>query len=539
MGEQDFNELQSTLKETNGYPQRHVPVLPWYSAPDKPFPRRRYKCLKCEEIQKQFSNNQAQVVSDSEKKNQIETLIESNQTLPLNQSPVDEEIVENDVSAPNSRSVPRSWSDLLKGHRLSYTAVLPSKVVSSIVSDTMLNDVGKTLDTIKLDFEKKHHVLRPRGLINTGNICFMNVILQVLAFCPPFYNLLDEIGKKMAHSFVNDASLINALISFIREFSIISQPVLNETSQAKKQDMEEFGEPFIPEYVYVAMRGNKLFDSMRRGHQEDAEEFLGLLLDALHEEFVDKMKSDPVISNICMSGHMNRMNFTNFSDHSQDKNDNEWVEVGPKQKTSIMRSASVSESPLTPIFTGNFRSILRVTGTKPSITLEPYRSLQLDIEPFHIGSIEEALQNITQPEVLNGDWHSSLGEKLKATKQVFIETLPQVLILHLKRFVYDNVGGTQKSYKNVHYPLQFEIPPTVMSPHRRFDKNMKFVLFAVVYHHGMSASGGHYTVDLRQDTQSWIRVDDTHISYILPEHVVPSPAELPNRFAYLLFYLRS
>ncbi|KAG4302211.1 hypothetical protein PCK1_001483 [Pneumocystis canis] len=170
----------------------------------------------------------------------------------------------------------------------------------------------------------------------------------------------------------------------------------------------------------------------------------------------------------------------------------------------------------------------------------PYRSLQLDIEPLHIGSIEEALQNITQPEVLHGDWHSSLGEKLNATKQVFIETLPQVLILHLKRFVYDNVGGTQKSYKNVHYPLQFEIPPSVMSPHRRSEKNTKFVLFAVVYHHGMSASGGHYTVDLlRQDMQSWIRIDDTHISHIFSEHVVPSSdEESPNRFAYLLFYLR-
>lgn len=66
-----------------------------------------------------------------------------------------------------------------------------------------------------------------------------------------------------------------------------------------------------------------------------------------------------------------------------------------------------------------------------------------------------------------------------------------------------------------------------------------FDFFLVVYHHGMSASGGHYTVDLRQDTQSWIRVDDTHISYILPEHVIPSSSELPNRFAYLLFYLRS
>ncbi|KAG4302317.1 hypothetical protein PCANB_001425 [Pneumocystis canis] len=530
--EQELNELENDMKEQEKYSQRYIPVLPWYSAPDKPFPRRKYKCLKCEEMQKQIASNQNQVISFFEKKNQIKTLS------------INKEILKNDVPTQNTCISPKSWSDLLKKPNTTYI-VSPSPKSTTVTNEVISNGFNQILNIVQMKLKKKKPVLfQPRGLINIGNVCFMNVILQVLVFCIPFYNLLDEIGKKMAHNFVNNTSLINALlyrILFIREFSVIGQPVLNGTSQEKKNNMEDFGEPFIPEYVYIAMRGNKLFDSMRRGHQEDAEEFLGLLLDALHEEFVHEMKSGAFISGIYPSDYTDHMNSTSMgsSNHSRDKNENEWVEVGPKQKTSIVRSATVTESPLTPIFTGNFRSILRVAGMKPSITLEPYRSLQLDIEPLHIGSIEEALQNITQPEVLHGDWHSSLGEKLKATKQVFIETLPQVLILHLKRFVYDNVGGTQKSYKNVHYPLQFEIPPTVMSPHRRSEKNTKFVLFAVVYHHGMSASGGHYTVDLlRQDMRSWIRIDDTHISHILSEHVIPSSDESPNRFAYLLFYLR-
>ena len=47
----------------------------------------------------------------------------------------------------------------------------------------------------------------------------------------------------------------------------------------------EFGEALSPEYVYDALRGLKRFDSMK-GRQEDAEEFLGFLLDGLHEEFL-------------------------------------------------------------------------------------------------------------------------------------------------------------------------------------------------------------------------------------------------------------
>lgn len=32
------------------------------------------------------------------------------------------------------------------------------------------------------------NVIIPRGLINHGNMCFMNVILQPLLFCTPFYH---------------------------------------------------------------------------------------------------------------------------------------------------------------------------------------------------------------------------------------------------------------------------------------------------------------------------------------------------------------
>ena len=64
----------------------------------------------------------------------------------------------------------------------------------------------------------------------------------------------------------------------------------------------------------------------------------------------------------------------------------------------------------------------------------------------------------------------------------------------------------------------------------------------VIYHHGKSATGGHYTVDLlRQDHSEWIRVDDTQIEAISESDVsVVSPDKGldKDKVAYLLFYQR-
>lgn len=214
------------------------------------------------------------------------------------------------------------------------------------------------------------------------------------------------------------------------------------------------------------------------------------------------------------------------------RGDNGWLEVGPKQKAAITRSSGIIiDTPITQIFGGKLRSELRVPGMKNSVTLEPYQPLQLDIGSPHVNNIVDALKGLTRSETLHGDFNSPRGPGYSTTKQVSIETLPQVLILHLKRFQYNNAGGTQKVWKKIGYPLELEIPKEVFPQHKRKGLSArgglpKYRLIGVVYHHGKNASGGHYTVDVRrQDGQEWIRLDDTVIRRVRSEDVAEGGSE--------------
>lgn len=48
--------------------------------------------------------------------------------------------------------------------------------------------------------------------------------------------------------------------------------------------------------------------------------------------------------------------------------------------------------------------------------------------------------------------------QVEASHKTSLEKLPQVLILHLKYFVYDKAGGCQKTHKHVEISRELEIP---------------------------------------------------------------------------------
>ena len=262
---------------------------------------------------------------------------------------------------------------------------------------------------------------------------------------------------------------------------------------------------------------------MQRGHQQDAEEFLGFLLQSLDDECTQVMNQIATNGDVTPEGPSN--------DSSADPS-GDWLEVGRKQRAAVTRSSgSNSSTPITKLFGGFLRSEFRVPGLKDSITLEPYQPLQLDIGSPDVRNVVDALRGLTRPERLQGDFNSARGKDVMATKHVSIETLPPVLILHLKRFQFDAEGnGTVKIWKKVGYPLELEIPPEALSRQKRQtmgERAMpKYKLISVIYHHGKNATAGHYTADVRrQEDNEWIRLDDTVIRRVRASDVAEVGSE--------------
>ena len=100
--------------------------------------------------------------------------------------------------------------------------------------------------------------LRARGLTNQGNMYFTNALLQLLVYCPPFWNLFSDLGRRMGQTGQRGQGgqqtsggttlLVDATIRLLDEFAYKDEGVGTE--------------PFTPMYLYDAMKKNTQFKSM-------------------------------------------------------------------------------------------------------------------------------------------------------------------------------------------------------------------------------------------------------------------------------------
>ncbi|XP_064415015.1 ubiquitin carboxyl-terminal hydrolase 11 [Latimeria chalumnae] len=149
--------------------------------------------------------------------------------------------------------------------------------------------------------------------------------------------------------------------------------------------------------------------------------------------------------------------------------------------------------------------------------------------------LKECIDLFTTVETLEEEnpWYCPMCKKHQlATKKLDLWSLPEVLIIHLKRFSYTKYSR-EKLDTVVQFPIRdLDFSDFIIKPKTEdSSRPCKYDLIAVSNHYG-GLRDGHYTSFARnKDNGQWYYFDDNSVSYATEERVVSSAA-------YVLFYQR-
>lgn len=150
-------------------------------------------------------------------------------------------------------------------------------------------------------------------------------------------------------------------------------------------------------------------------------------------------------------------------------------------------------------------------------------------EPLSLYTCLEAFLR-EEPLVPEDMWYCpQCKERRQASKKLDLWRLPEVLVIHLKRFSYSR-SMKHKLETFVNFPIHdFDLTNYVAN--KSNSRQQLYELYALTNHYGGMGSG-HYTAHIKLlDENRWYNFDDTHISPINEEDV-------RSGAAYVLFYRR-
>uniref|UniRef100_A0A8D2ZKD5 Ubiquitin specific peptidase 12b n=1 Tax=Scophthalmus maximus TaxID=52904 RepID=A0A8D2ZKD5_SCOMX len=329
------------------------------------------------------------------------------------------------------------------------------------------------------------------GLVNFGNTCYCNSVLQALYFCRPFRE------KVLAYK-VSDQT--------------ISGTRRNENCMGKPVKMKHlagfiYSVSFILPNVSPLHEYNKLFDNYM---QQDAHEFLNYLLNTI----ADLLQEEK----------------------SQERQQNgKLLQNGGGGRKETQQQTWVHE-----IFQGTLTNETRCLNCEAvSSKDEDFLDLSVDVEQNT--SITHCLRGFSNTETLCSEYKyycEQCRSKQEAQKRMRVKKLPMILALHLKRFKYmDQLHRYTKLSYRVVFPLELRLFNTsgdATNPDRMYD------LVAVVVHCGSGPNRGHY-ITIVKSHGFWLLFDDDIVEKIDAQAIeefygLTSDISKNSESGYILFY---
>lgn len=386
----------------------------------------------------------------------------------------------------------------------------------------------------------------PPGLVNLGNTCFMNSILQGLAFLPSFAAWLQDIS---------DEGDGNSLTSLAMELKKIMKALNNGCMEGE--------EVICPDSVLKALSSHGWIIP---SEQQDAHEFFHALSSTLDDEMGE------------LPGVMN------LSDVAiVEKNDvNEDKSLVHRNKVPLRRDCNKPHLPFHGLLASQL--VCKQCGTKCPVKFDSYDSLSLSLpSTFQVGlSLEDLLRTFVCSEIVdsvecNGckernSVQSSGSVRTSFIKRLTLGKLPRCLCIHIQRTYWHTNGIPYKNNAFIKFPEFLDMEPFLYEPleqhsrqngtERRFfppttgngDLNgyldelvgsfvgagnkstsrAVYKLMAVIVHMG-TVDDGHYITYRRFETEhasKWLYASDELVEAASRDQVLLSSA-------YMLFYERT
>lgn len=299
-------------------------------------------------------------------------------------------------------------------------------------------------------FQCENFNMAPRGLLNCGNSCYANAVLQCLTCTKPLLIYL----LKRTHS-SGCCSKNWCLMCELEQLVMM---------------LRESIDPLSPSGILLHLRtiNNQIGD----GSQEDAHEFLRLLVTSMQSICLEEMGGEKLLDPFLQE--------TTFIQHT---------------------------------FGGRLRSKVKCLNCQhESERYENIMDLTLEIFGW-VESLEDALTQFTALEDLDGDNMyrcESCASYVRARKQLSIDEAPNILTIVLKRFQEGSYG---KINKCVRFPEMLDMIPYMTGTNDIPPLYVLYAMVVHMDTLNASFSG-HYVSYVKDMQGNWFRIDDAEVQQV-------------------------
>jgi len=294
------------------------------------------------------------------------------------------------------------------------------------------------------------------GLKNLGNTCYINSVIQVLAWNNDFLNLF---LKKSCELGIEDELIVNTKILF-------------------KELLNSLNKNIAPKTFVSNIRSN--FKELNNLRQQDASEFLNLFLNYIHERV--------------------KIRFLKFNNHCI--NSSKHVINGVKNWNNTIKHLS----PVSKFFNGQFVYFFKCVSCNYKFrNFSPFLSLDLPLVNKEESSLTDLISryfetNACYKECLNCGSKNTDTEH-ETTCGIF--KFPEYLIINLKRYKNNNT----KNYLKIDIDKYIDLSDFAYSVDGF--ESVKYEINSMICHNGDQTNTGHYfSVIKNQEDDYWSCISD-------------------------------